>query len=320
VRILKTASSVTAMIAAFCATTPVLAESDFPARPIEVIVPYSSGGGVSNMARAFALEASQAMGAAWVVVNKDGAGGVVGFSALARAKPDGYTIAFSPASPVTNAPFVHLNMPFRNEQIEPVCQIFENVHAIVVRAESPLRSFEELVALVRTKPDTVAFAHSGPASVGQLSIAMLERAAKIKFNAIAYRGDAPALLDTLNGAVDFATLGVGTVTGKHVRLLAVLSEKRHPSFPDVPSVGEFGYPTNSQGLNGLWVPASTPRAIVEQYAAVCKKVATSPVFVERVKAMSQVMGYLDASDFKARIEKTFRTHEALVPSLKIEKN
>lgn len=308
------------LISVFTGIAVAQSAHDFPAKPIEVIVPYSAGGGVSNMARAFALEASREMGVSWIIVNRDGAGGVVGFSALSRAKPDGYIIAFSPASPVTNAPFVNASMPYRNDQIEPVCQIFENVHAIVVRAESPLSSFEELIELARSKPEAVAYAHSGAASVGQLSLAMIEQAAKIKFNGIAYRGDAPAMSDTLSGAVDFGTLGVGSIANKNMRPLAVFSEKRHPAFPDVPSVSEFGYPTNSQGLNGLWVPAGTPRAIIERYAAVCKKVSTSPMFVERVKSLSQVMSYLGASDFKARIAKTYKTHQALVPSLGLEKN
>jgi tripartite-type tricarboxylate transporter receptor subunit TctC len=121
------------------------ANDDFPSRPIDVIVPYSAGGGVSNMARAFATEAFKVMGQQWVVLNRDGGAGAIGFSALAKAKPDGYTIAFSPASPMTNVPFINANMPFRNDQVEPVCQIFENVFAIAVRPESPFRTLQDVL-------------------------------------------------------------------------------------------------------------------------------------------------------------------------------
>jgi tripartite-type tricarboxylate transporter receptor subunit TctC len=296
------------------------AQSDFPSRPIEVIVPYPSGGGVAAMARAFAAEASREMGQQWVVINRDGAGGAIGFSALAKAKPDGYTIVFSPASPMTNVPFISAAMPFRNDQIEPVCQIFENVFAIAVRPDSPVRSLADLLTRARAAPGAVSYGHGGPASVGHLSTAIIERAAKVRFNAIPYRGDGPVLADLLGGQVEFAALGVGTLSGKSVRVLAVLSQKRHPALPEVPSVTELGLPANSQGLNGLYVPVGTPRSVAERYEAVCRTVTTSAIFAERARAMSQVISYQGGHDFKLLIDRTYKIHEGLVPDLKLEKN
>jgi tripartite-type tricarboxylate transporter receptor subunit TctC len=310
----------TALVVLATASGLASAQSDFPSRTIDVIVPYASGGGVSNMARAFAVEATKEMGQNWVIVNRDGAGGVVGFSALAKARPDGYTIAFSPASPMTNVPFINANMPFRNDQVEPVCKIFENIFAIAVRPESPLRSLADVLARAKSAPGAVSYGHGGPASVGHLSTALIERAANVSFNAIPYRGDAPVLADLLGGQFDFAALGVGTLSGKPVRVLAVMSQKRHPALPDVPSVTELGFPVNSQGLNGLFVPAGTPRPIVERYEAVCRTVAASPAFGERARAMSQVISYQGAREFKALIDATYKVHEGLVPDLKLEKN
>lgn len=295
-------------------------EADFPTRSIEVIVPYAAGGGVDAMARTFAQEASREMGQQWVVLNREGAGGVVGFNGLARARPDGYTIAFSPASPMTNAPFVNANMPFRNDQIEPVCQVFENVFAIAVKPDSPIRNFEDLLARAKAAPGRLAFGHAGPASVGHLSMALIERETQVKFNQVPYRGDSQALADLMSGSLDFAALGVGTLAGKNVRVLGVLSQKRHPALPDVPSVTEFGAPANSQGLNGLYVPAGTPRPVVARFEAVCKKVVASAAFAERVTKQSQVLSFLDAQAFKALIEKTYATHEGLVPGLSLNKN
>ncbi|MNV04396.1 Tripartite tricarboxylate transporter family receptor [compost metagenome] len=292
----------------------------FPSKAIDVIVPYAAGGGVNNMARAFAAEASQEMGQPWVILNKEGAGGVVGFSALARAKPDGYTLAFSPASPMTNAPFINAKMPYRSAQIEPICQIFENVFVIAVRPDSPIRDFSDLIARAKSTPGTVSYGHAGSASVGHLAIATIERAGKLRFNAIAYRGDSQAMADTLGGSLDFAVLGAGTLAGKNIRALAVLSKNRHPALPSVASVTEFGYPVNSQGLNGIFVPTGTPKSIVDRYAELCKKISSSPAFVERATGMSQVMSYLDARGFKALIEETYRKHQELVPGLNLEKN
>ena len=296
------------------------ADANYPSRNIEVIVPYAAGGGVDAMARTFAEEATRAMGQQWVIMNREGAGGVIGFSTLARAKPDGYALAFSPASPMTNAPFINANIPFRNDQIEPVCQVFENVFAIAVKPDSPIKSFPDLMEKAKAQPGRLAFGHAGPASVGHLSLALIERDMRVKFNQVPYRGDSPALTDLMSGTLDFAALGVGTLAGKNVRVLAVLSAKRHPTLPDVPSVTEFGAPANSQGLNGLYVPAGAPKPIIERIEAVCQKVVASPAFADRVAKQSQVLSYLNAKAFKSLINKTYTTHEGLVPGLGLNKN
>lgn len=289
----------------------------FPSKPIEVIVPYAVGGGVNNMARAFAKLASEEMGQPWIVTNRDGAGGVVGFNALANARPDGYTIAFSPASPLTNAPFINAHMPYRNDQVQAVCQIFENVFAVAVLQESPILDMQDLLEKARAAPGRMAYGHAGPASVGHLSIATIERASGARFNAIAYRGDSPAMADAMGGTLDFVAVGVGTLAGSNLRTIAVLSEQRHPALPDVPSVAEYGLPTNSQGLNGLFVPAGTPAPVVTRLEAACQKIAGMPAFQEQTRTFAQVGHYLNAKDFNALIEKTYRTHEQLVPNLQL---
>ncbi len=314
--------SVGAIAVSLSLAAPVLAQADagYPGRSIEVIVPYAAGGGVDVMARTFADVASRELGQQLVVLNREGGGGVVGFNSLARSKPDGYTIAFSPASPMTNAPFVNANMPFRNDQIEPVCQVFENVFAVAVRADSAIKNLQDLLGKAKAAPGQLTFGHAGPASVGHLSMALIEREAKVKFNQVPYRGDSQAMADLMSGTLDFAALGVGTLAGKNVRILGVLSAKRHPSLPDVPSVTEFGVPANSQGLNGLYVPAGTPRPVVARLEQACKKVVASPEFAERVTKQSQVLSYLDAKSFKELIDKTYATHEGLVPGLALTKN
>ena len=291
------------------------AADDFPSRTIEVIVPYSAGGGVNNMARAFAVEAAKDTGQQWVILNREGGGGVVGFNSLAKARPDGYTIAFSPASPMTNAPFINPNMPFANDQIQPVCQVFENVFAIAVKPDSPIRDLKDLIERASKAPKTVSYGHAGPASVGQLSIAAVEQAARVQFNSIPYRGDGPALADALGGTIEFAALGVGTLAGQNMRVLAVFSKKRHPALPDVPSVAELGYPTVSQGLNGLYAPKGTPGPIIDRLESVCRKVVASPEFVERAKAQSQVPAYLDTQAFSALIDHTYKSNAQLVKTM-----
>src|SRR5690606_9267224 len=123
----------------FFAAASACAQGAYPTKTVEVIMPYAAGGGVDAMARAFSREASRISGQQWVVNNRPGGGGTIGFAALANATPDGYTVVFAPASALTNAPFLIKKMAFRSEQIEPVCQVFENVFAIAVKNDSPVK-------------------------------------------------------------------------------------------------------------------------------------------------------------------------------------
>ncbi|RYF51859.1 MAG: tripartite tricarboxylate transporter substrate binding protein, partial [Comamonadaceae bacterium] len=285
---------------------------------VELIVPYSAGGGVGAMARVFAQQAQAATQQNWVVMHREGAGGVVGFTALANARPTGYTVMFSPASPLTNSPFVNPKMPFQAEQIEPVCQIFENVFSVAVTENSTLKSFNELVAKAKSQPGAVSYGHAGPASVPHLSLAAIERDSGMKLNAIAYRGDAPAIQDLMGGVLDFSAPAISSLPGKPLRVLAVLSDKRHPAYADVPTVRELGYTVISPGLNGLYVPKGTPAPVVARLEAICKQVTQSPAFAESAKSLYQVPSYLPAAQFKERIAQTYKVHAALVPGMKLE--
>jgi len=313
----------TALLALLCTLpwAPAGAQSpNFPSRAVEVIVPYAAGGAVDAMARAFAAEAARDTSQPWVVGTREGAGGVVGFAYLSRANPDGYTVAFSPASPMTNSPFLNAKMPFRNSQVEPVCQVFENVFAIAVPKNSPIRSFAELADAARARPGGLSYGHAGLGSVPHLSMAAVERSLGLRFNAVAYRGDAPLLNDALAGTVDFSAPAIASLAGKNLRVLAVLSDRRHPAYPEVPAIPELGGPAITPGLNGLFVPSGTPAPVIARLERLCEQVAGSAGFVGSAKLLSQVPRYLGASAFKARIEETYRANAALVPELKIEKN
>jgi tripartite-type tricarboxylate transporter receptor subunit TctC len=295
------------------------AQSAYPSKTVEVILPYAAGGGVDAMARAFAREASQLTGQPWVVGNRPGGGGVVGFAALAHANPDGYTMVFSPASPLTNSPFLVNKMPFKNEQIEPVCQVFENVFAIAVKSDSPIKSLDDLMARAKAAPGAISYGHAGPGSVPHLSVSAIEKALKVKFNGVGYKGDGQMLPDLMGGTLDFGAPALSSLSGKDIRVLAVLSDKRHPARPNVPSMTEFGYPAVTPGLNGIYAQASTPKAVLEKMEALCKRVVESDRFAEAAKGLQQAPAFLPATRFKARIEATYRLHAELIPELNLGK-
>lgn len=289
-------------------------------RTVSLILPYAAGGGVDLMGRAFAKEASRISGQSWVVVNRDGAAGVIGFTALSKAATDGATLVFAPASALTNAPFLTKAMPYKNEQIEPVCQVFENVFAIAVKPDSPIKSLQDLIAQAKSSPGKLSYGHAGAGSVPHLAIASIEKALGIKFNAIAFRGDGAMLPQLIGGHIDFGAPGISSIGGKGLRVLATLAEQRHPALPDTPALTELGYPAVTPGLNGLYAPSGTSKENLEQLQAICKQTLESDDFKKSATTLQQTPSYLPAAQFKARIEKTYRHNAELIPDLNLEKN
>ncbi len=289
-------------------------------RHVEVILPYAAGGGVDAMGRAFAREASQLTGQNWVVVNRDGGAGTIGFTALTRAAPDGQTLVFSPASALTNSPFLMKTMPFRLDQVEPVCQVFENVFTLAVRQESPIKTMQDLVARAKAAPGTVSYGHAGNGSVPHLGVAAVEKELGIELNGIPFKGDGPMLPQLLGGQLDAAAPALSSIKGKGLRVLAVLSDKRHPGMPEVPSLTELGYPSVIPGLNGVYAPAGTPPETLSKLQALCQKVLESDGFKQSAQSLQQVPAFLTAAQFKERIQKTYRLHADLIPRLNLEKN
>jgi tripartite-type tricarboxylate transporter receptor subunit TctC len=289
-------------------------------RTVSLILPYAAGGGVDLMGRAFAKEASRISGQSWVVVNRDGAAGVIGFTALSKAATDGATLVFAPASALTNAPFLTKAMPYKNEQIEPVCQVFENVFAIAVKPDSPIKSMQDLIAQAKASPGKLSYGHAGAGSVPHLAIASVEKALGIKFNAVAFRGDGAMLPQLIGGHIDFGAPGISSIGGKGLRVLATLAEQRHPALPDTPALTELGYPAVTPGLNGLYAPSGTSKENLEQLQALCKQTLESDDFKKSATTLQQTPSYLPAAQFKARIDKTYRSNAELIPELNLEKN
>lgn len=158
--------------------------------------------------------------------------------------------------------------------------MFENAFANAVKEDSPIQSLTDLLACAQVQPAAVSYGHAGPASVPHLSMAAVERASAVKFNAIAYRSDGALMTDGMGGTRQFGLPAISSIGGTGLRLLAVLADKRQLALPDVPCIAELNDPVISPGLNGLNVPAGTPRSVVKKREADCRKVTASAAFVE----------------------------------------
>lgn len=288
---------------------------NYPERDIELVVAYSAGGSVDSMARAFAEAMGRELGSKVVVHNRDGAGGTIGTAHVAGSRPDGHVLLFGPSTPLTQVPFLVGKVPYELNQFQPICQVFQNPFVIAVRLDSPYQSAAQLLDAAKAAPGTVSYGHAGVGSVPQLAVATLARAKDVRFNDIAFRGDAGAIPQVLGGHVDFGALGASTVAGRDFRVLAVLGDKRLPVFPDAPAMTELGAERAIIARNGIYAPADTPQPVVERLQSACEAVAKMPEFQEAASRQHQQITFMDAASFQRQLQDDYRANGELIQAL-----
>ena len=242
---------------------------DYPTRTVRIIVPYPAGGTTDILARMVADRLQQKFGQPFVIENRAGAGTAIGAAAMASSPPDGYTLLVSTASTTAFMPLLRKNPGYTAEQIIPVAMIGRAPLVLDVPTKSPFRTVKELVDFAKANPGKLNGATQGAGATSHLTAELLRAAAGIAYVPIHYRGSAPGLMATIAGDVDFYFDGVATsapaILGGNLRGLAITSEKRVASIPDVPTMREAGYPdVTVYSWYGLLAPSGTPAAIVER--------------------------------------------------------
>ncbi|NVO14310.1 MAG: tripartite tricarboxylate transporter substrate binding protein [Rhodoplanes sp.] len=292
------------------------AAQTWPSRPIELVVPWTAGGGVDIVARAMAQAMSGQLGQNVFVTNREGAGGTLGFRQLLAATPDGHMLAAGPATPVTNAPYLVKGVAYNADSFEYICQYFENVFAVVVRADSKYATAKDFVAAAQASPTELTYGSPGVGSIGHLSAENMADALKLKVQHIPFRGDAAGLPVLLKSDIDFLVPALSSVRGQTVRVLMVFSERRHPSLPDVPTAKELGVERSlSQGLNGLFAPKGIPASVKASLERACATAITSESVVNALTNTGQTAEYLDSEQFRARIVADYKLKGELIQRL-----
>jgi len=304
---------------AAAAVAPAHAQGTYPTQPIQLVVPFAAGGGLDLNARNFAQALSEALPASVVVNNRDGAAGTIGLQNVASARADGYTAAFTPAVPLSSEPHRIKSISYNLDSFKYVCQVFDNIFAIAVPKNSPYKSVAELVAGAQREPGKLSYGTSGTGSIAHLGISDVESATKSRFIHVPYRGDAPMLQDLLAQRLDFGALLASSIVGQlnegTLRLLAVYSDRRHPAFPQTPTLKEAGVPVVQLSFGGLLVPAQTPDSVVATLEAGCQKAAQSPKYQAWAKQANQVLDYLPGTEFKKRMQQDSQAKSATLKRL-----
>ena len=282
---------IAAVSVAGLAWQPAMAQAtNYPERPVRMIVPYPPGGPTDITARVVAAEMSNNIGQPIVVDNRAGASGMIGADAVAKAAPDGYTFLANASIHVIN-PSVYNKMTFDAlEDFVPITQLAQVPLVLVVPASSPIKSVQDLVEYAKSNPGGVNFGSAGNASAQHLSGESFKRAAGIQMQHIPYKGSAPALQDLAGGQIDlmFDSMPSATplINAGKLRAIAVTTANRAKARPDLPTIAESGYPGfDIATWYGYWAPKGTPPAIVDALAASAQKALQNPKVIEAYMQM-----------------------------------
>lgn len=277
-------------------------------RTVTLVVPFSAGSVVDIMARPFADGLRQALGGGTtvVVVNRDGGGGSVGAGSVATARPDGATLFFGPSGMMTVRPFLQAGLGYDYGALEPVCQTFENIFVMITAANGPLRSLRDLVAAAKARPEALNWGDAGIGTVGYLIVRALEKQEGIRLTHVPYRNSPQQVIDTVSGVLSFSLTTWATARGQDLRVLGVAADARQPLIPDGPTFKEQGFDVNWRGFGGIMVPRGTPAAVVRRLEGACAEAMRWPALVQVAENAGQVLPYLGAEEFGARLR---REHE-----------
>ena len=262
----------------------------FTGKTIRIIVPYAAGGTSDILARALSNKVGEALGATVVVDNKPGANGVLGSDLVAKSAPDGTTLLLTDVGGLTSAPALGAKLPFDvGKDFATITMIAYSPHLAVVNPAVPAKTLAELVAASKVKLGSYSAATSGSGSAPHLAAALFAKRAGIEWVYVPYKGGAQALTDVMAGHAQVMFNGMlatyPMVKSNQLRLLAVSSDKRWPTLPDVPTVAESGYPGFVTGSwQGLLAAANTPPDIVAKLNAEFAKALSIPEIRERLLA------------------------------------
>jgi tripartite-type tricarboxylate transporter receptor subunit TctC len=291
-RILGLAICVAAALCGMAASTQ--AQSNYPNRPIHIVVPYPAGGIVDIVARAVTEQVGRDWKQAIVVEARPGANGNIGTASVARSEPDGYTWLVTGPAVLVN-PALYKDAGWNAMQnFRCVGLAIWNQSVAVVNPAMPAKTLAEFVELARSKPGQFNFGNPGTGSSIDLTAQKLFQAANIKLANIGYKGQPPALIDLMTNLMHFEVvslaLAVPHIKDGSIKPLAVFTEKRIADLPDVPTIAEAGYPGALYvSWYGIYVPAATPEAIVEKIHDGINKALENPD-VQRQLAIADIPG------------------------------
>ena len=313
-----------ALLLPLLAPMAALAQDAWPSRPINFIVPYPPGGPTDLMARLIAQPLSKRLGVPVIVENKAGAGGNIGSSQVAKAKPDGYSLLLAASGNLAANQYLYPRMGFDPlKDLVPITQISRFPLVLEVSDSSRIRSFKDYVETARNPANRVTFGSASSGTPQHLAGELFKVKAQVDLMHVPYKGAGPALVDLMGGQITsmFDILGSSMqhIKSGKLRPLAVTTKARSPLLPDVPSISELGYPDfEYYAWHGIATTAGTPKPIVTRLNAELRAIFADPAFKEKWLEIGSDVVVGSPEQFEALIKAEARKMETLIKGLNIQ--
>jgi len=270
-----------AIVAAAAAGAAAQGVANFPDHPIRIIVSVPAGGGVDTVTRMVAAKMSEALGQPLAVENKAGAAGSVAAEAVFNATPDGYTLLASQPAPITTNKFLYKSLNYDPTQLTPIAIMSHIPNVVLVRQDFPAKTVQELIAYAKANPGKINYASQGIGTTSHLTAELFQTITHTKLVHVPYKGTAPAINDLLGGNVDLMFNELATSIELHkagkARILAVTTNERVASLPDIPTLAEAGVPgCESDTWNAITAPPKMPDVVVAKLNAAVNKALQAP--------------------------------------------
>jgi len=290
--------------------------AEYPERPITMIVAYSAGGGTDVAARTLVPYLEKYLGndASIVVSNKPGAGGEVGFTTLAHAKADGYTIGFINAPNILTIP-IQRKARYTMEDIQPVANVVYDPGAFGILPSAGIENLDQLIAYAKENPGKVTYGTAGAGSDDHLAVLSLEREHGVKFRHVPFNGNADVRAALLGGHIKMASMNVTEMVSDSeegtVIVLGQMAKERWEGAAAIPTFLEQGYDIVMGANRSLGAPAGIPAEALEKLSAATEKAMNDPAFLAAAKDQGLALYYMNAEDFSVSLQSLNEGYKAL---------
>ena len=298
------------------------AQTDWPTRPVRVMVPYPPAGGPDTTARIVYARLSEDLGQQFAIENRGGAGGTIGEEAVAKAAPDGYTILHDATAFSVNGS-LYANLPFDyRKDFEPVFLVALVPNILVVTPSVPANTVADVVALAKATQGGIDMASSGNGTLQHLLLELFRQRTEIAINHVPYRGGGLALTDVMAGQVKFffanGSSAVGLIKGGKVKAIAHTGKGRLASLPNIPPMSDTLPGFEGYDWNGVFVPRGTPAAIVNKLNAAFNRAIVSPQVTARFAELNIESRQNSPQEFRAYVEDQMALWSRVVKEANIE--
>ena len=302
--------------ASLLAATGAQAQDNWPSKPIRIVVGFAPGGTTDVMARLVGKSLSEQLGQPVTIDNKPGASGNIAVAEVVRAAPDGHTVLVAPTTVETANPSLFKSNVIPARDLQPIAGVGKSQMYLVTKPGLPVKNVGELVKLANQPGQQLSFSSAGTGTPPHLACELFKQAAQIKVVHAPYKGAAPALQDVMAGQADFVCdpgIAFQHIRSGKVKLLGIVSSKRSPFFPDVPTVAEQGVPGADLDIwFGMWAPKNLPPEIAKRLDAAVAKALADPAVSAKYGELGAETVPLATPAFKAKLAEERKTLSALI--------